>query len=86
MRKPKDGWLSAQLSKTNSSEVATGEEEAIIRQQGALAAACAGSRRMKKPTIDTRLPGTSTRRSPMCSAQPKASATCGGTCAVAHIE
>ena len=43
MRKPKDGWLSAQLSKTNSSEVATGEEETIIRQQGALTAACAGS-------------------------------------------
>ena len=43
MRKPEDGWLSAQLSITNNSEVATGEEEAIIRQQGALAAACAGS-------------------------------------------
>ena len=42
MRKPEDGWLSAQLS-INSLEVATGEEETIIRQQVALTAACAGS-------------------------------------------
>ena len=36
MRKPEDGWLSAQLSKTNSSEVATGEEETIIGSRGRL--------------------------------------------------
>jgi|OM-RGC.v1.034851764 hypothetical protein len=40
MRKPEDGWLSAQLSITNNSEVATGEEETIIRQHGKPQACC----------------------------------------------